>query len=382
MNDLGPFPASGEQSGLTPNLKTATAFLSAFRPGGPWVLTAIPAKGGPTETMTFSGDAARAVRWALDKLNKQEFNIYYSANPLRTETTKKAKKQDIAEAAFVWADLDPEDNETPEEAKGRYLKALDASALSPTFVIDSGNGIQALYRLSPPVPLPAVNTPGWEGVVARVEAVNQALVTRLGCHAETRNIDRILRLPGSINWPNAVKLRKGRTPCGSTVLKENDTSVTLDVIEVAEQLGPKPQAGPTPEPPGPEPPLGDNEAPIPGLERFFLKARINCLIRTATDPADRDRARGADPQQAHRSERTFAVILACVGAGMPDEKIAVPARQPLADKGPRPGPSQSKRIFRPTARPRQAEDRGPEAQGGRDGDKRERRRCCTGPEDE
>ena len=34
---------------------------------------------------------------------------------------------------------------------------------------------------------------------------------RLGAKAGTQNIDRILRLPGTINLPNAVKAKEG--PC-------------------------------------------------------------------------------------------------------------------------------------------------------------------------
>jgi hypothetical protein len=326
MNDVG-FPpdaaAQNENVALAPNLETATAFLSAFCPDGPWVLTAIPALGGPTKTQTFSDDIARAIRW-IDGLNRQQYNIYYSTNPLRAATTSKAKKIDVAAAAFVWADLDPEGKETPEAAKARYLQALETSGLPPpTFVIDSGNGVQALYRLNPPVPLPDASAPAWENVVARVEAINQALMTRLGCHAETRNIDRILRLPGSINWPNAAKLKKGRTPCVSALLTARDASVTFEAIEAAagpvEATSELSKPGPTP-PPQSGSTSGSNDAPIPGLEPYKLKTRINCLIRTATDPADKDPVRGADPNVC-RSERTFAVVLACVAAGVPDEKI-------------------------------------------------------------
>jgi len=52
-----------------------------------------------------------------------------------------------------------------------------------------------------------------------VENINKSLAQHLGgdhCH----NIDRIMRLPGTINWPNAKKKEAGRVPVLATIIDE------------------------------------------------------------------------------------------------------------------------------------------------------------------
>jgi hypothetical protein len=50
--------------------------------------------------------------------------------------------------------VDPLSDETPEAAKARYLGQLNGDfEPKPTVVVDSGNGIQALWRLETPIDL-------------------------------------------------------------------------------------------------------------------------------------------------------------------------------------------------------------------------------------
>jgi hypothetical protein len=109
-------------------LSEATAFLETLRPSGPWVLTAI-IPDGRTETIT-----ARDERTASDFIRRHDGhrNIYYSANPTSRPLTSKAKKTDIASAEYIFADLDPRDDESPEDAKARYLERLATFDPYPT----------------------------------------------------------------------------------------------------------------------------------------------------------------------------------------------------------------------------------------------------------
>ena len=59
----------------------------------------------------------------------------------------KASKLDIAAIEFIISDLDPRDDESPEDAKARYLIALETFKPAATAIIDSGNGIQGLWKL-------------------------------------------------------------------------------------------------------------------------------------------------------------------------------------------------------------------------------------------
>ena len=67
-------------------------------------------------------------------------------------------------------------------------------------------------------------------IVADVEARSAALMVSLGAKAGTQNIDRILRLPGTINIPNAAKLEKGRVRCPTKMLAFNGASYPLEAF--------------------------------------------------------------------------------------------------------------------------------------------------------
>ena len=50
---------------------------------------------------------------------------------------------------------------------------------------------------------------------------------RLGSVAGTQNIDRILRLPGTINLPNKTKRQRGRVPCQTKLIHFNGATCKL-----------------------------------------------------------------------------------------------------------------------------------------------------------
>ena len=186
------------------DFSSAVNFLKQLRPDGPWILTAIlPDKsndpGIPFIITTTTHTTTEASEFV--SLHNGNRNLYYSANPTKGPMSKKAAKTDIAAIEYLLADLDPRDDETPEAAKTRYLEQLATFEPKPTAIIDSGNGIQCLWRLLPRILLSSAS----EDVIADVEVRSAALMTRLGAKAGTQNIDRILRLPGTINLPNKAK---------------------------------------------------------------------------------------------------------------------------------------------------------------------------------
>ena len=229
--------------------ETAFNFLEKLRPGGPWVLTAIKPD-GPTETVTAF--KAEDVRKFVSK-NDGKKNLYYSVNPTRTARTSKASKLDISAIEYSFTDLDPNGNETSEAAKARYLTGLATFQPLPTAVIDSGNGVQALWRLAEPIVLPEptvvknpkkgepkkVYEPETQAVIADAERRVKALMEKLGSVSGTQNIDRILRLPGTVNLPNAKKLKDGRAPCPTKLIKFSGATCKLEdfTIEFLLPLG-------------------------------------------------------------------------------------------------------------------------------------------------
>src|SRR6516165_9302910 len=169
----------------------AISFLAQLRSNGPWVLPAIlPDGGAPTITKTVH--AAREVEAFLHEHNGKR-NIYYSTNQTKTELTKKASKADIAAIEYPLADLDPAAGETSEAAKARYLAQLETFDPKPTVTVDSGNGIQCLWRLTDAIVLPEEEAVR-KAIIEDVEARSAALMVRLGAKPGTQNIDRILAI--------------------------------------------------------------------------------------------------------------------------------------------------------------------------------------------
>jgi hypothetical protein len=202
----------------------AIKFLQRLSARGPWVLTAIPPDGGSTSTETFT-DREEARQFIAESNNgSNSCNIYYSVNPTRRPLSSKAKKADIASVAYLHVDADPGAEESPETFKERITQQLESFDPFPTFVIDSGNGLQLLWRLERPVEITN------EDMIADIEARNYALAERLGASPATRNIDRILRLPGTVNYPNEVKRKLGRTQCRAELLVHDDVSYPLSAF--------------------------------------------------------------------------------------------------------------------------------------------------------
>jgi hypothetical protein len=147
------------------------------------------------------GSAERDSAEAWIKENQGKANLYYSVNePKSSVRNRKTTKQDIARALHLHVDVDD-------------LTALDRLRRfvpKPTVIVASGGGYQAFWKLKEPTP-----------DLARVERINTDLARKLGgdkCH----NIDRIMRLPGTINVPNAKKRKAGRVP-GLAYLVEDET---------------------------------------------------------------------------------------------------------------------------------------------------------------
>jgi hypothetical protein len=231
----------------------ACEFLEQLRPGGPWLLTAIVPDGATT---TITAHTAEEVVNFIRKHNGTK-NLYYSVNPLRESMTKKAAKIDIAAVEYTLADLDPADGETSENAKRRYLAQLETFQPRPSVAVDSGNGIQCLWQLEERVELgkpvwgknkegesALVFSPEDQAKVDDVEARTATIMKRLGAKAGTQNIDRILRLPGTTNLPNAKKKRAGRVACPTALLWFEDVTYPLDafpsVADILEAYGNEP----------------------------------------------------------------------------------------------------------------------------------------------
>jgi hypothetical protein len=277
-------------------------FLEQLRPGGPWILSAIQPD-GPIETITArNGNAVRDFVCAHDGKR----NLYFSVNPARKVMNKKAAKADIAAIEYLLADLDPKDDERPEDAKARYLAALESFEPKPTAIIDSGNGVQLLWRLIPAIDLGPALSAGMAAVIGDIETRSKAMMEALGSIAGTQNIDRILRLPGTTNLPNKKKIKAGRVVCPTKLIKFNGAAHPLDAFPKAATDA--------------EPKTEEDKAPavnINMLDALPISDRVKNLIRGIDDPQH---------PYGSRSERVMAVLIAMAGAGCTDQQMTAVMR--------------------------------------------------------
>ena len=187
----------------------AVNFLRKLRPGGPWVLTAITPD-GTTVTETFIDEPVLR-KFVRTRNVDERRNVYYTINPVCRPVTKKPTKADISGGEFLQVDADPDDRESSEAFKARFLPTLRAFTPAASFIVDSGNGINALWR-----------QPQLVDDVFAIENANKALLQAFGAPKGTHNIDRLFRVPGTINWPNAKKRKHGRTPSLASLIEFND----------------------------------------------------------------------------------------------------------------------------------------------------------------
>jgi hypothetical protein len=180
----------------------AIDFLQHWEPNGLWVLTAIDPETKHIETRTFGPNSAcDAEDWIEDRNRKNHWNLYFQVNRPRHTLRKKAEKGDIGEIVAAHVDIDlPGGRDAEEEA--RILKSLRGTKPPPTVIVFSGGGYQAFWCIDPPIIANNISIPA-------TEAHNAATARHLGgdhCH----NIDRVMRLPGTVNFPDAKKLARGR----------------------------------------------------------------------------------------------------------------------------------------------------------------------------
>jgi hypothetical protein len=317
---FGKLEASSADEFLAVLTAESVEFLQKLRPGGPWVLTAIEPDGKPTTVTannpTEAGDFIRT--------HNGRRNIYYSVNPTRRPMTGKAAKTDIATIEYVLADLDPAEGESSTDAKARYRAQLETCEPRPTFVIDSGNGIQLLWRLAVPIvlgkPVPGEAgrlsySPEDQAKIDEAETRSAAVMVQLNAKAGTQNIDRLLRLPGTINLPNAKKKREGRVVCLTKLIEFQEVSHPLDAFPLPTE-GARQQKAKHRNCSDADPPLADLDS-LPEVD--IAKLPISKEIKEANDTdgseiGDGDRSRGAaritcELMRASYSDQQIASIL-------------------------------------------------------------------------
>lgn len=213
---------------VVPDSPAALAFLQRFQPEGPWALAAIPPEKGAVYVATFMpGQEQELLAW-VEKRNGH-LNLYFHVNEVAGRLTKKADKSDMRAARWLHVDIDPRPGEDIEEERDRARRMLleGRKGVPPaTVVLFSGGGYQGFWRLEEPYPL------GDDAACEQFERYNRELEQVFGadhCH----NVDRIMRLPGSVNIPDKNKLKKGRVAALAKVEFFDDSVYALGTFKQA-----------------------------------------------------------------------------------------------------------------------------------------------------
>ena len=219
---------------ITPNYDETLDFLEKYRPMGAgfWLLVAIRVDKKHIAAVPFAPNQREDVKGWLEKhgANSEDpnhaYNLYFHVNPAQGMSAKKAGKSDIKSLEYLHVDLDPRPGEDVVSEKKMFLAklttALPHGVSKPTFVVDSGAGYHAYWKLEDPMLVD-----GEPSKIEEAERYNQQLEDEFGGD-HCWNIDRILRLPGTINRPDEKKRAKGRTAYLCTlVLHNEDAEYTL-----------------------------------------------------------------------------------------------------------------------------------------------------------
>jgi hypothetical protein len=200
-----------------PDNDAAMDFLLRMYPDGPWGLTAIAPNKKNIQGKRFRRENfSEMKKWVAERNGK--LNVYANVNPTMRDFERKASREDIKSVNYLHTDIDArppnpalsdaEKAKHNEGEQGRILELLTTKLPQgvppPSIIVFSGGGYQAYWKLKEPIEI--------NGDIAKAEDAKlynkhlERLFEGDNCH----NIDRIMRLPGTINIPDAKKLAKGR----------------------------------------------------------------------------------------------------------------------------------------------------------------------------
>lgn len=195
------------------NNNKAISFLKSFRKNEGYMnLVAIDPHSLNVTGVTDQIDSARLVEF-INKNNGRR-NLYFTVNePYSDAPDGKLKKEHIHKIHAVYLDADPDKNKSFEEERDRLRVFADDLANDdnpPTYINDSGGGMQAFWLYDKP--LDAFEN---DEAILHHEALSRGLADQYDTD-RVQNIDRLMRIPFTMNLPTAKK--KNRKPALSTVV--------------------------------------------------------------------------------------------------------------------------------------------------------------------
>ena len=202
---------------MKPSPDIILRFVTIVAAGGHVHLCAISNSRTEKPKGLWSNDLDELVDFAT-KWNTKRWNLYWTVNPLMRDPGPKPKESDVMEMRWIHVDVDPREREDVDQEQQRILDLLQSQEPKPTLIIFSGGGYQAFWRLEQPI---AIN--GRDDLIADAKRYNKQMVNMLQADA-CQNVDRLMRLPGTVNWPSEKKIKKGRVPALADIVDFTDES--------------------------------------------------------------------------------------------------------------------------------------------------------------
>lgn len=229
MSDLGPReirpehePGTGEaeptlercESGrpgpddnqLSGNTLEAVDFLERWHGDENRVLITIDPETGTTRRHHFRPDETERMHQVIDRV-QGDLNCYTPVNIVAPGGTSPTK-DDVLAARALHIDADLKDLRSSAEEALALLRSFDPP---PSIIVFSGGGYWPLWLLKDPY-----DHSNWRD---RVERVCEGLHNAAGADPACRNINRLMRVPGTINCPDRTKRKAGRVPALAHVVE-------------------------------------------------------------------------------------------------------------------------------------------------------------------
>jgi hypothetical protein len=213
-----PASVEPEKPPPVPNVEDVNEFFEMLRASGAKKITVAAlddkkAKGRQMLAQVFPLDEPELTPRVVAR-NLAGENLYYcSGNTVESYRGPNPPTiEQIKDNSFAHSDVDPYVGEPADEAYVRIPNVVrklvaEGKLPEPSFIVFSGGGFQFYWFGTAPI--------APDEIKARNRYIN-----RLTGGDHTQNCNRLLRIPGTVNWLNAAKRGRGRVPALSKIVRE------------------------------------------------------------------------------------------------------------------------------------------------------------------
>jgi hypothetical protein len=213
-------------------LSEAVEFLWSLPTEKAHVCAIHPTQPGKIRGRTFEKTAdnrSAAAKW-LASAQASGFGCYFYINDLSVTlgpNKPKAEEAEVSRMNALHVDADVPKATPPDkiaDAKSDLLAKARAYDLPPSIVVDSGGGFGLFAMLANPVKVTDANRDD-------LKRRNKKFALDIcGPDADPCwNLDRVMRLPFTINYPSATKIRRGRTAVPATLIDDATAFILYEV---------------------------------------------------------------------------------------------------------------------------------------------------------